>query len=352
MKRLVLLLALASSACPPKSASNDPASVKAVADVANTVALPAYQGFDDAAARLATSCAALAGDPTQATLTAAKADWKSARVALRKTDAVAFGPIEDLRISDNVDFWPANADALEAWVAGSDALDADAVDAAGANLKGFPALEVLLFTDDEATLLGKLSVEARRRTLVRELGASLAREAKRLDDAWKGEAGYAHQLATPGSGNADFPNAKAAVDTVVNQSYFVIDQVANGVIGKPFGKQNGGVQDPSLERARLSANTLQEIHATLDSAKAVYDGGLGALLTARSPDVATQTQAAWDEAYKRLSETPETFAQTMAAQPSLVESLYQAVRELKNTYGAELATALAVTLRFSDNDGD
>ena len=352
MKRMVCVVALAALTACPATSKVDPVSVKAVSDIANGVALPAYAAFDDAAQKLAQSTAALATDPDATMLSTVKADWKAARLALRRTDAVAFGPIEDLRISDNVDFWPANADALEAWISGTDAIDANAVNAAGANKKGFPALEVLLFSDDDVTLLARLVAQERRRTLIAELGASLGREAKRLDDAWKGDTGFGHTLANPGTGNATFPSAKAAVDAVVNQSYFVADLINAGVIGRPLGKKNGGVQDPSQERSRLSGHTLQEIKASLDSLKSVYDGGLGTLVTARNATVDTATKAAFAEAYKRTSEVPETFTQTLSAQPSLVESMYQAVRDLKNVYGAELSTALAVTLRFSDNDGD
>ena len=95
--------------CSATPAKPDPASVQAVSSIATTVAQPAYAAFTTASQALAQSTEALASTTPDVTMLATvRSDWKAARIALRKTDAVGFGPIEDLRISDAIDFWPAN----------------------------------------------------------------------------------------------------------------------------------------------------------------------------------------------------------------------------------------------------
>ncbi len=330
---------------------NDPQSVQAASQVSTEVGVPVHEAFATAAAALDTSAAAFAASPDATTLAQVRVDWKAARVAFRATDALAFGPVEDLRISEAIDYWPTRTDTVEALIAGTDAIDPDAVRSLGANRKGFPALEYLLFGDDDA-ILTAMTGNPRRATYVASLAHAVSLKANELRDAWVGSTGYAASLGAPGTGNAKFPSAKSAIDSIVNQSFFVGDLVANGVIGTPSGLRSGGSVDVTLERSRLSGNSLAEIKASVDSIKAVYDHGLGTLVKARSPTVDTETLARFDAAYAAIAAIPEPFTDSLTTHPDEVHAAYIAVRDLKNDYAADVSTALGVTLRFSDNDGD
>lgn len=350
MRVVCLSLSLLLLTCSPATQS-DPQSVQAASQVATEVGVPGYEAFATAAAALDTSAAAFAASPDATTLAQVRVDWKAARVAFRATDALAFGPVEDLRISEAIDYWPARTDTIEALIAGTDAIDPDAIVSMGSNRKGFVALEYLLFGDD-ATILQAMADNARRPAFVANLAHALSLKANILRDAWVGPNGYGAALATPGAGNATFPSAKSSIDSIVNQSFFQGDLIVNGVIGKPTGLRSGGGVDVTQERSHLSGNTLREIKASIDSMKAVYDHGLGALVKARAATVDTQVLAQFDVVYAALAAVPEPFSDSMTTHATEVLALHTAVRDLKNLYAAEVSTSLGVTLRFSDNDGD
>jgi len=348
MRVLALPLSLLLCTCSAPT-QNDPLSVQAASQVSTDVGVPVHEAFATAAAKFDTSAAAFAAAPDATTLAQVRADWKAARLAFRATDALGFGPVEDLRISEAIDYWPARTDSIEELIAGTDSLEVDALVALGANKKGFAALEYLLFGVD-ADILTAMGANARRPAFVANLAHALSLKANMLRDAWAGANGYAALLGSPG--NATFPTAKASIDTIVNQSFFLGDLVANGVIGKPSGLRTGGAVDVTQERSRLSGNSLAEIKASIDSMKNVYDHGLGVLVKARSTTVDTQVLAQFDTVYAAITAVPEPFTDSMTTHATEVHTMYIAIRDLKGVYAAEVSTALGVTLRFSDSDGD
>jgi predicted lipoprotein len=333
-------------ACTP-SGPGDANSVKALGQLA-AEAVSLHQELAVEAKGLATAGRKLAIDPSSLNVEQARAAWKATRAALRRIDALAFGPRETLRSTDALDFWPPNEKTLEMRLAGTESVDASAVAAVGANLKGLASLEYLLFDGEAAATAAKLS-DSRRRQWLEALAAAVDAECARLATAWEA---FAVTLSTPGPTNADFPSSKAAIDAVVNQSYFEGDFVANTLVGRPLGLRNNGVVDAASERAARSGHSIAEIRASIEGMKRIYDFGLETVVSPRNPTLAGRVSDAYVSALEKLSQVPEPLSSALVDSKPSVQALHQALRELKNIYGAELATALGVTLRFSDNDGD
>ncbi len=349
MKAVLSLMSfslLLGPACTP-SGPGDANSVKALGQIA-AEAVALHQQLVAEAKGLSVAGRQLSADPSEQNVEKARAAWKATRVALRRTDALAFGPREALRSTDAIDFWPPNERTLEMRLAGSEPLDSSAVAAVGANLKGLSSLEYMLFDGDAAATAAKLS-DSRRRQWVDALAAAIESECARLALAWDG---FSVTLSTPGPANTEFPSAKAGIDAAVNQSYFEGDFVANTLVGRPMGLRNNGVVDLASERASRSGHSLAEIRASIEGMKRVYDSGLEGVISARNAALAERVTGAYAESLAKLNQVPEPFSRALADNKSSVQALHQSLRELKNIYGAEVATALGVTLRFSDNDGD
>ncbi|WP_394848093.1 imelysin family protein [Pendulispora brunnea] len=361
-------LALMLSACGSSGSGNNsntpPAETKPVlADLTNDVILPTYRTLDTEAGNLRDAAEALRTAPSADTLAKTQAAWRAARKSWRKSDAFRFGPVEAKEITAAVDFWPARPATIETLLSGTDAITPEWFEKLGANVKGFMALEYLLFDNAGAGdpgILTKLTSDAgaeRRRLYVATAAANLKAKTEELYKSWDpaGE-NFAAQVTTAGSGSASYPSAKAAVDQLVNKAVFAGDAVAGNKIAKPFGKKNGGAVQPDLEETPRSDNSLADMLATLEGVQAVYDGtngkGITDLVKAKNAALDDRMHAALTDAQAKVQAVPAPFRTSLTAQAAAVDASYEAVRGMKNLMGTEVAGALGTTLQFNDNDGD
>ncbi|MEJ7604421.1 MAG: imelysin family protein [Kofleriaceae bacterium] len=327
-----------------------------VAELAGDVMVPT---LDEAAVRtgaLAAALADLAAAPAQPALDRARAAWRAARVPWKQSEAFAFGPAMDERLAAAIDqvVEPARIDDE---LAGTAALTPAYVANLGANKKGFHTVEYLVFGDD-ATILAALAGEPRRRDYVTSLGVALAADMQRLAQLWSED--YVAVLTLPGAGNATFPTIKTVVDTVVNESVFLAELIADSRIGKPLGNASGGTPQPALEESGPSDNSLADMTASLQGIQAVYRGtrdgggeaGVRALIASRSPALDREVELALSNALAAIAAVPRPFRTAIVTARAEVEAAYAAVKELKTLLGTEVVATLGATLQFNDNDGD
>lgn len=310
-------------------------------------------------ARVQQLCAA----PSVEALSAAQLAWKDAHAAWKRTGAYQFGPVETLDANATVDWWPTDVDAVESLLGGSAALDEAGVAELGANKKGLPALEYLLWGGDasasDADRVAALSAQPRRCQLM--VGASALARAKlvAVQDAWRN--GYAQEFTTAGAGSATYPTLKSAVDQVVNQQISVVESVAGRRMALPLGLRSGnGNPNPDAVECPHSGASKAAMLAILDGVETTYAGAAGgaagvtlsAYVVAKDPSVDARMRAALAEARAALAAVPGDWREAVLEQRALGETAYQKVRAVKTLLGTEVTAALGVTLTFNDNDGD
>jgi predicted lipoprotein len=256
-----------------------------------------------------------------------------------------------------VDKWPVDPDKDDALMTGDEPLD-DAVVNTGANGRGLPALELLLW-DPAIEDVGSPDAD-RRHALVRALAADVARQAAAIRDVWApdGEA-YATAIAEAGTGSAAYPTAKSAVDVLVNQLLFTTELVLDQKLGRPAGKRTGTPRPEEVEAGR-SGRSLAAIGANLDGLEGVYFAmrgdaqgvGLSALIARRSAPADARTRAALAEARALVTAIPEPLDRAVVDDPAAVDAAYQSLRALRQLMATEIVAVLGATLTFNDNDGD
>lgn len=335
-------------------------------DLTNNVMLPTYRAVDASAGALLTATKALEAAPSAATLTAAQGAWRAARKPWHQGEAFRFGPVKTKDITSAVDFWPARGETIDAALAGQEPFTVASVEALGANAKGFHGLEYVLFdaAAGDAAVLVRLTTDplAKRRLAYASAAAEhLKGKTAELLAAWEpAGANFAREITEAGSGSALFPSGKAAVDQIVNSAVFATELVTATQIGKPYGTKTGGNPQPDLEESPRSDNSLADMLDTLEGARNVYTGAFGAvdgkgisdLVRAKNPALDDRVLVAFDDAKAKVAAVPPPFRTAITGERPAVEAAYQACRTLKNTMSTEVATALATTLQFNDNDGD
>ncbi|WP_394837580.1 imelysin family protein [Pendulispora rubella] len=367
-RRSYLALLFILSACGSSGSGNNsnppPSDTKPVlADVTTDVILPTYRTLDTDAGNLRDAAEALRTAPSADALAKTQTAWRAARKAWRKSDAFRFGPVEAKEITAAVDYWPARPATIDSIINGADAITPESFDKLGANVKGFMALEYLLFDNagaGDAGILAKLTTEAgaeRRRLYVATAAGNLKAKTAELYKSWDpaGE-NFAAELSNAGSSSASYPSAKSAIDQLVNKAVVAGDTVAGNKIAKPFGKRSGGVVQPDQEETPRSDNSLADMLATLEGVQAVYDGtngkGITTLVKAKNAALDDRMHAALTDAQAKVQAVPAPFRTSLTGQAAAVDASYEAVRGMKNLMGTEVAGALGTALQFNDNDGD
>jgi predicted lipoprotein len=331
-------------------------------DLAGVVILPAHDQLVVDAAALAEAAAALEVARSDVALATTQEAWRRARAAWKQSEAFAIGPAETLRTAAKIDFAPVRPDRIESEIAGGQPLTSAHVDELGANVKGFLALEYVLFDPEggDAAVLERLAAE-RRRSYARALAENLRDEVTKLRDAWApGGGNFAAELTSAGQGSATFPTLKSAVDELVNQLIFLAEDVADAQPLAALGTRDGGAPRPEAIDANRSENGLADLLDNLAGIQSVYFGAYGGregrgfrgVVVEISPDVEGAIGLAIRRALETAARIPAPLERAVSDDRALVERAQVRAKELMRSLEIDLVSILGTTLRFNPSDGD
>lgn len=330
-------------------------------DVGAIVIVPTYAALAVAATQLATAAAALERAPDAAALADTQAAWRAARAVWKQSAAFAIGPAESLRSAAKIDWSPIRADRVEnAIVAAADFTAADIEDL-GANVKGFLALEYLLFDPAGDAAVREALGAAPRRAYLRALAENLRDQAILLRDAWSpGGGDFAAVLGSAGPGNATFPTVKSAVDKLVNQMIFLAEEVADAQLLAALGTRTGGTPRPDALDASRSENGLADVIDSVSSLQNVYFAsysgrrghGFSDVIVELSPTADAALGLALQRVFENAGRIPPPLEAAVVDARSPVERTQVRAKELMQRLEIDLVSVLGTTLRFNPNDGD
>ncbi|HVK67580.1 MAG TPA: imelysin family protein [Polyangium sp.] len=364
---LTLTFALAAASCETPTA-DDTAQRAVMHDLAYEVMLPIYDELEKEALPLPPAVAAFCDAPTEATLTAAQAAWRTARVPWKHAEAFRFGPVEDLRLGSALDFWPARTDSIESAItAAPEPVSAAHIASLGVSTKGLPALEYLLFdpAGGNAAVLASLggadAAVKKRCAYARALAEAIATDATTAQDAWSLEGGaFVDQVAKAGSGSTLFLTGQDGIARVVNLLISGLQAVAENRVSGPLGIVSGLGPDPTLLESRFSDNSIADLLGTLRGVEDIYLGrhgdrsgrGLSELVAARSPAIDSSVKKAFTDTMAATSAIPAPLRTAITDNPAAVTKAQDELRVLRRLLSTDVASVLGVAVTLSDNDGD
>jgi predicted lipoprotein len=361
-RRSIVLLALALCACGGGTpAPHAGPRRQMLHDVALTVIVPGYEALAAAADEQVAALAALESRPDPDTLSAARTAWRRTRSAWKESEPFAFGPAATLRTAAKIDWAPVRADRLERAIAAASDFDSAAIEDLGANVKGFLALEYLLFdpTGDDAAVLADLRRAPARRAYARALAQNLRDQAVLLRDAWSPDGGnFAAELATAGQGSRTYPTVKAAVDALVNQLIFLSDDVAQRQLLAPLGSDEAPRPDLiAAARSRSGlADVLDAVAGIQNAYFGTYRGRRGASLSdvvqGISPRVDTGIELTADRVLAAAADLSLPLEDAVTSERAQVARTQARAADLMRRLEIDLVSVLGTTLRFNPGDGD
>jgi putative iron-regulated protein len=336
-------------------------------DLVSVVILPTLRALRDNSLALVKALEGLEAEPTAQHLSRAQQAFAAARSPWKQSEAFYFGPVQDIEITgDVIDSWPADGAKLEKLVSGAAPVDADAVASLGANLRGFPGLEQLLFdrVEGDETVLARLTEAGtgeRRLELATSLGRDLAQKCEALGEAWGDrKKGYAHELAEAGVDSKVFERQRDGIDEVVTGMLYLAELMVMRKFAKPLGVDSDGEPKPELEEAPRSDGSLDALRDNLRGLQAVYLGkygkktghSLSAEVADANPDVDKRFKQVLQEALDAVDAVPGSFRESLVTDSAPIEAAYQKVRAIKNAIAMELAGTLGASIGFGYSDTD
>ncbi len=346
---LSLLVAL--SACSKSDTNEDPAT-DPIADKAilttfvDNVVLDTYQDLADQSTALHTAITKLIATPTEENFQAARASWTAARVPWEQSESFLFGPVDTYGYDPALDSWPLDHAGLDAAIAAYSNVDVDTVDP---SLKGFHAIEFILFGYDKAKTLASLTESEKK--YLEALSANHKAVTARIVKAWKeglnNNAAFSISLKSAGeTGNDLYPSTEAAIEEMLEGMVGIADEVANNKIAQPFDQQ-----DPNLVESQFSFNSLEDFQNNIVSIRHVWQGSktgsaadasLSSRVQAQDSALNTEVEAAIDAALAALKAIPDPFRSAIvdpAARPKILAAQL-AIRQLQTLLDTKVRDAL------------
>jgi len=325
MGSVVVGAMLALSGCGDSSDNNDnTASVDAsgiVTDLGTDIRT-AYTTLASDADTLYEATVALENSQTDDNTTAIEAvqdAWKTARVSWESGEGFIFGPVESLGIDPAVDSWPLNTSDLAYWT-GVGIASNEAAAQLGNDVRGFHAIEYLIFGDGSSTNT-RTSIPLAERQYLRAVTHAFKEQIALLADTWTtdgdpetagNQEAYYVTFTEYGSDNEAYPSQYSVIEELLEGVIGIVDEVGNGKIADPFG-ESSATSDVSKVESQYSWNSTTDFYNNIRSVQNIWNGVSGSGL------------------YDYFMQREKTSADAVTSQ---------------------IDTALAAIAAISDNDGD
>lgn len=350
------------------------------------------QTYDDLAIQsriLSSKADELCAEPNEAGLAEIQAQWKTTMDAWMRTQPVGFGPVRELDLGFKMQFWPDPRDMV-----GSQTLsqikqvqsDTDAatmkakIAKATVAVQGLPAVEALVFVDDESandsgggdasnsSALATFKSPARCQVL-QAITANLEDNTALLAAAWSDSSkdqsgphshrGYAKQLTHFNKDNTEYADADAVLSVILGSMLQTLESVTGSKLGWPLGLRADGVPQPFRVESRRSLHSLANIQANIDGMHSIFTAGdnYGIEDYIRALEegdvVADAVLGKFKQVREQAADLPPLFP-TLQAKGDLkgYQTLLQSISELKELFGEDVADKLGVSGGLNFNDGD
>lgn len=269
----------------------DEALTEVISSYTNKTVIATYEAMADNAMALTNAVSSFASEITDEEVYMAAEAWKNTRQYWEKSEAFLFGPAAFNNLDPLLDSWPLDKDQLDQVLEdvelGEVEMSADYVrNNLGSSLRGFHAVEYLLFRDGAARSGSEITES--ERVYLESVAQVLAEDCITLEAWWAGsdhittekqnmledaeiEVGDAFgvEMINAGLAGSRYTSQNAALEEIVQGAMDIADEVGNAKIADPV--ESGNVLDVE---SWYSWNSLVDFQNNIKSIENVYMGGL------------------------------------------------------------------------------
>jgi len=329
-------------------------------NIGENVIIPFHQDFQKECQKLYEVSEVFQNNPSENQLLEAQNQWKVTQATWKKCEIFEFGTARDLFMHNKIGKWKTNTGFIERNLNGSETLDANFVQNSGSTSKGLPAIEFLLFgeissdsTQKQLESFTTTPIAERKRQYLTAMTTDLLKQSTELQQVWQNE--------IPTFQSKTENGIQGSLNVLVNAQISLLEEVVNSKLGKPLGKDNGGIPTPERAEAFRSKFSLDLIQANLEGVQASFQGtedmGLSQLQELRNYKqngelLYENIDNQFNMCFAEFEKLQKPLSEMVIAEPEKLEDFYIATRDLLILFKVDLASALSITVTFNDNDGD
>ncbi|MBC7412657.1 MAG: hypothetical protein H7331_09420 [Bacteroidia bacterium] len=350
---VVLATVVTFTACRKKKEEVIPAVTPATAETlsqevivsfASTIALPQYNDMSVGAINLVNAVANLNATTTQANLVIAQQEWKNLRSTWEQSEAFLFGPVADENLDPNVDDWPVNKNDFDSVLVSTAPLNDSTVANYQTSLKGFHALEYILFDANQSKQASNIT--PREKQYMTAIANDLKKNCTKMYTGWAQNSGnYYHTFTTT---NSVYTNKLQTLVTIVDAMASICGEVGEGKIKSVYEGQ-----DASQEESQFSNNSFTDFRNNIIGVRNVYLGVYKANDSRGLEDIVRQYNLSLDGKIKQQMETAinsfngftKPFGQAIFTEATQINTTIAAINALKITLETELKPLLQANIK-------
>jgi predicted lipoprotein len=309
--------------------------------MAANVIVPNYSDIDTKVETLSADISVLADSTrrTDGNLAICQKDWVAARTAWESCEGFLIGPVESLNVDPNIDTWPVYYSELDSVANSSVSFSQQNLNNLEQDLKGFHAIEYLLFGDSGIRKAPNLTASDISYLLA--LVQNVKGNVDLLVQAWDttNSSSYYYSFITAGAGSTIYSTRRAAFQDIVRTMADICDEVGPEKLGGPFA-----AQAPQLQESPFSNTSSQDFIHNIQGVQNIYEGtygashgeGISTLVRANDLSLDNEITGKINTAIAALQAITDNFTTAMTAQPTQINNAITALATLHDEIANKL----------------
>ena len=320
-------------------------------DFSNKLVNPNYQDIQLKASIMNDAVTALVANTTDANLQTTRTAWKNTRAAWESCEGFLFGPVEDNSYDPDMDDWPVDKTRLDSLLASSNALSVSDITPLETTLKGFHAIEYIIFGVGSTRKAADIS--ARDKVYLTSLAQSLYNTTTDLRNSWDPASGnFTAQVINAGNGTSSYPTRQAVFLALVGSMSDICNEVANEKMQTPFAQRDSTLSESSFSHNSI-ADFTHNIAGILNAYKSSYNGSTGAhslsdLVAAKNANLNNTLILQMNNAigaFSKFGTLNVTFEQAIYSQRSTITSVQATINTLQASLEGDLTTFVKTNIK-------
>ena len=350
---VVFLTLLTLAGCSSEETATDQ---EVLASLMDGVVVLAYESLHRDMEQLDRDVQALCDAPGEASLQAARDSWREARASWSMSRAMWFGPVMDRRSVRLLDWSPTKVDGVVKILDDGRVLSTgDALELLASNLRGFGAIEYLLFSGGPPAAYAESQALCPYLTaLVEVAGNETAAVLKEWLEGTEGRSPYRDYFSDRAAVSI-LPDD--AVAEVVRTQVFLIREMVDMRLASALGLRGDG-PDLTLIPGTSADNGLLDLRNEILGMQAIYEGrgeqglGISDLVRPLSEDTDQRLRDQFTTAISAIDAAEGPLRAAIAERPDQIRAVYESLQGVQITISTEVVSLLGVSVGFTDTDGD
>ena len=317
-------------------------------DFAGVLVNPNYQDIQAKALIMNNAIITFNANSTDDNLAAVRVAWKNTRAAWESCEGFLFGPVEDFDYDPTMDDWPLNKADLDALLASSNPLQVSDINQLGTTLKGFHAIEYIIFGVGSAQKAANIT--DRDKVYLASLGQSLYDTTTELRNSWDPSQAnnFTTQVVNAGKGSTRFTTRQSVFLALVGSMADICNEVGSEKMQTPLA-----AQDSTLDESSFSHNSVSDfrnnIAGILNAYKCQYGGASGhslsELVASKNTALDNKIQSQINTAIASFNGITSTYEKAIYTQQNQIKTVQAALNALKETLENDLANFVQVNIK-------